>query len=123
MDNHQRFTVTQEHINLLRNAYISWDTCEFGAPEIDPKRPYGNSYVYGDIAEILDIEPALPNDEDEFDDEQLSYMHKVHKETKTALQIFLSTGVMYPGNYIAKTYSTNWFLESSNLDEGTGGLG
>jgi hypothetical protein len=47
------FTVTEDHLKLLRRAYIGWDDCEFGAPGIDPKRPYGNSDVIGDIAEIL----------------------------------------------------------------------
>jgi hypothetical protein len=35
--------------------YITWDDCEFGAPACDCKRPYGNSDVYGDMAEILGL--------------------------------------------------------------------
>ena len=45
--------LTEEHIKLLRNMYVGWGYCEFGAPEIDPKRPYGNSHVIGDIHTIL----------------------------------------------------------------------
>lgn len=58
----QRFTVTSEHLKLLRRANITWDSREFSAPAIDCKRPYGNSSVYSDIAEILGIKPS--NDED-----------------------------------------------------------
>ena len=48
------FTVTDEHLQLFRRAHVFWDEAEFGAPSINPKRPYGNSNVYADIAEILD---------------------------------------------------------------------
>jgi hypothetical protein len=47
------FTVTEGHLKLLQHLNIGWDDCEFGAPCVDPKRPYGNSSVYIDIAEIL----------------------------------------------------------------------
>jgi hypothetical protein len=47
------FTLTENHLKLLQKMWVGWSTCEFGAPEIDPKRPYGNSDVIGDIHEIL----------------------------------------------------------------------
>ena len=34
MDN-KRFTLTEEHLKLLRHANVRWDDCEFGAPAID----------------------------------------------------------------------------------------
>lgn len=49
----QTFTVTDEHVKLLRRFQVGWQDCETGAPEIDPKRPYGNSAVPEDIHEIL----------------------------------------------------------------------
>jgi len=51
----RQFTVTDEHLRLLRRACVWWDELEFGAPGIDPKRPYGNSNVFADIAEILEV--------------------------------------------------------------------
>ena len=42
-------------VRLLRRAHVTWMDAEFGAPEIDCKRPYGSSGVYSDIAEILGI--------------------------------------------------------------------
>ena len=39
------FTLTVDHITLLNNMWVDWSDVEYGAPEIDPKRPYGNSDV------------------------------------------------------------------------------
>lgn len=102
-----RFTVTEDHVKLLRAAYVGWDSCEFGAPAIDCKRPYGNSDVLGDIAEILGgiRHPEFEEDED-WGDEEAESMRKTHAETLTALQIFLCTGTMEPGTYaLTKPYN------------------
>jgi hypothetical protein len=61
------FTVTDEHLRLLRHAYVSWFDAEFGAPSIDPKRPYGNSNVYGDMVEVLGLVDVEWQDEAEED--------------------------------------------------------
>jgi len=45
----QIFTVTDEHLKLLRRFHVGWHDCKTGAPEIDPKHPYGNSAVPEDI--------------------------------------------------------------------------
>jgi len=60
-----RFTVTDEHVRLLRRAHVGWDSAEFGAPGISPKRPYGNSNVFRDIAEILNVPEREWADTDE----------------------------------------------------------
>ena len=39
------FTLTADHITLLRAMYVGWCGDEYGAPEIYSKRPYGNSDV------------------------------------------------------------------------------
>lgn len=105
------FELKEEHIKLLRNMYVDWDDCEFGAPTIDCKRPYGNSYVYNDIAKILGITEV--DNEEQFSKEQLEMMDKIHKETETALQIVLSTGEFKPGEYVADEYKKNWRLKYS----------
>jgi hypothetical protein len=102
----KRFQVKDEHIKLLRRAYVGWDDGEYGAPTIDCKRPYGNSDVEGDIGEILGIEPK--HGEDGYDDGQIMYMQQLHKETATALQIFLATGEMRVGTYQVDSYSIDW---------------
>lgn len=96
----QKFTLTKNHIKLLQRMYVSWYNCEYGAPCIDPKRPYGNSDVEEDIREIL---PNIP-----LNDEKCL---EIHKETETALQIVLTTGTFKPGIYECDEYDTNWKLK------------
>jgi hypothetical protein len=103
------FTLTEEHIKLLRRANVGWEDSEFGAPSIDCKRPYGNSSVYNDIAEILGIEPDDAENQD-FSSDQFDRMALLHKETQTALQVFLTTGQMIEGEYEADRYRDDWKL-------------
>jgi len=49
----ETFTITKDHLKLLGASYWNWNYCETGAPEMDPKRPYGNSDVAGDVRTIL----------------------------------------------------------------------
>ena len=91
----KEFELTADHIKLLQQAYIGWEDCETGAPAIDCKRPYGNSYVPGDIAEILGWELG----EDGLTDEQEDLAYALHKETETALQIILTHKTFEPGKF------------------------
>ena len=106
-----RFELKEEHIKLLRSVFIRWEDCEFGAPAIDCKRPYGNSAVYEDIGDILNI---VPEDHDNaryhvFSEKQKEIMDKLHGETETALQIILSLGTFEIGVYESPDYhSTTW---------------
>lgn len=90
-----RFTLTADHIRLLRAASVCWEDCEAGAPAIDCKRPYGNSYVAGDVAELLNW--ATPDDD--LTDAQRTRALALHDETEVALQIVLTTGAFEPGDY------------------------
>lgn len=101
--------MTDDHVKLLRSAYVSWDDCEYGAPAIDCKRPYGNSSVEWDIAEILGWD--LPLDQFEapyLTKQQEERAFEVHRETQTALQVILATGQMDPGEYVASAYKKDW---------------
>lgn len=95
------FTVTDEHLRLLRHAYVTWDSTEFGAPQIDPKRPYGNSSVYGDIAQILRVPESEWADEGLFPPVEAEWRFlRLHIETAIALQIVLATGEFRAGRYV-----------------------
>ena len=99
----------EEHLKLLRNVHIGWDKCEFGAPAIDCKKPYGNSDVYEDMAKILGIKGFEDSDgEISFSKEQVHCMDTLHRESMIALQIVLKTGNFEPGVYVADEYSDNW---------------
>jgi hypothetical protein len=100
----RRFTVTEEHLKLLQHAYVNWEYGEgYGAPGINPKKPYGDSDVELDIAEILKAPDSdwkwergqktslTPEAEERFT--------RLHVETMLALQIVLATGEFRPGRY------------------------
>lgn len=90
---------------MLRNMFVGWSHCEAGAPEIDPKRPYGNSYVPGDIADLLNR--TLSEDDDERYEQEQELM-RLHRQTDTALQIVLQHGPV-PGVYHRTTiYGNRW---------------
>jgi hypothetical protein len=107
------FTVTEDHLRLLRRAWVDWDDGEgYGAPGINPKRPYGSSYVEGDIAEILDA----PDEDWIWEDGQKASvtpeaeerLTRLHVETMAALQIVLATGEFRPGRYRRTGWPIDW---------------
>lgn len=99
-----RFTLTEEHIKLLQAMWVDWQD---GAPAIEPKRPYGNSDVPGDIHELLTGE-SVDNDVVVLNREQRDRYLALHRETETALQVVLRAGSFEPGDYVCETYKGNW---------------
>ncbi len=85
----QDFTLTADHVKLLNAMFVGWDDCESGAPAVDPKRPYGNSYVPGDVRRILGW--STPSGDD-YDEEADRRAYAIHRETELALQIVLRHG-------------------------------
>ena len=118
MEQKQEFTLREQHLKLLSRMNVGWDDAEFGAPSIDPKRPYGNSSVIEDMAEILGLGgktcPHCGQALEEHDEERLG---NLHKETETALQIVLSTQSFKPGTYVADKYSCDWKLKEEQGEE------
>jgi len=124
------FLMKDEHLKLLKEMNVGWADDEFGAPEIDPKRPYGNSGVEQHMLEILGLKELKPGiyefelngrkwllkGEDKYniylegaDEEDLcKALVELHKETKTALQVALSTAQFKTGKYQADEYSSDW---------------
>jgi hypothetical protein len=103
------FTVTADHLKLLRHAYVTWHDGEYGSPSIDPKRPYGESYVERSMAEILGVP------ESEWLDEERGPLPGVeklcaqlHAETAIALQIVLATGEFRAGRYTRLERGSGW---------------
>jgi len=93
------FTITENHLKLLKNFAVQWNRSYEGisAPEIDPKRPYGNSDVIGDVANIVGI---MGTSEYAFSDRDKEYILKIHRETEIALQICLCTQSFEVGDYL-----------------------
>lgn len=112
----ERFTLTEDHLKLIREMHIYWDFGAYeGAPAVDIKRPYGNSDVAHDVAEIIGEvftnahKTVTGQDYDEYMDENYDRLIALHKETADALQICVSTGKFEPGVYrMAKYHRTVW---------------
>ena len=106
----EKFTMTEEHLKLLQRMCITYQgDCEFGAPEVNPKRPYGNSDVYDDIAIIIGIRKDYEDcGENNFTDDEYNRMKTLHRETGTALQVALSVQGFEIGEYEADKYTSNW---------------
>ena len=121
MERLRTFTITENHLKLLKNMYVDWDNCEFGAPCIDPKRPYGNSDGVNDVARVIDLKKTKENVEDydkndaqEYENQQeylddLDYNKKtydqlyyLHREMQVVLQICLTTQKFEVGKYKKK---------------------
>jgi hypothetical protein len=110
-DNTKEFELKQYHLDLLKETYIDWDDCEYGAPAIDCKRPYGNSDVEDDIADIIKM-PKKDNwdkNEEMWNDEAQEKLQDIHKETQIALQIILHCQSFKLGKYRKKEdYGQEW---------------
>ena len=105
----EKFTVSEEHLKLLKEMYVSWNDCEFGAPEINSKRPYGNSNVEYDIAEILGLQLFEDaNEEKHISKEQNVYINKIHKEMETVLKILVCNLSIQAGQYESEKYGSKW---------------
>lgn len=98
------FILTEQHLALLRHAYVRWEDCEYGAPAIDCKRPYGNSSVVADIAEILGV--PLDPDADDYGltVETRERLERLHRETGIALEILLTANRAPVGRYVMRTH-------------------
>lgn len=108
-----RFTMTDQHLRLLRNACVSWDGGEYGAPAINCKRPYGNSDVEFDIAKLMGL-PFDRESDEPFAPNVLKAIRTLHKETETALQVVLRTGSFVPGTYESDWIRGDWKLVAAS---------
>ena len=104
----ERFTVTEQHLLLARHMCVGWQDCEFGAPEIDPKRPYGNSDVIADIGEILGEQPCGSGEDSDWSEKQERWFRQLHLEMKQALQVALDTARFEVGDYEREPYGGTW---------------
>lgn len=101
-----QFVMTENHLILLRAMNVGWCGDEYGAPEIDPKRPYGNSDVEEDIAKLIGI--RMENPDHPLTDDQRYALRELHAQTDTALQVVLATGTFEAGTYECDRFCRNW---------------
>jgi hypothetical protein len=109
------FTVTEDHLKLIRRFRpVGWSDGEGygGAAFISGKKPYGNSAVGHDIAQIL----RTPDEDWVYEDGEKSYLTdeaesrlmRLHVEAMFALQIVLAVGEFRPGRYQRSRWNIDW---------------
>lgn len=115
----QRFQVTSSHIKLLKNLYVSWGYDEFGAPCIDPKRPFGNSNVYKDMLDIFGIDYGESVDKFlETHPKHKERLDNLYKDLENCLQILLIDLSIQEGWYEQQNYSSrSWVYIGENADK------
>ena len=106
------FELKQIHLDLLKETYIYWNSCEFGAPGIYCKKPYGNSDVENDIAEIIKLKKKgnFNYEEEEWNEKAYDYMKDLHAQTQIALEIILHCQTFRLGRYKKKNYREWTFI-------------
>lgn len=113
------FDVKPYHLRLLQKCYTSWDVCEFGAPQIDPKRPFGNSGANSILTVVAKETGALDHLMDSLDldecniydvlkPEKTQELIHIYKELEICLQILLNDLAIVPGRYQLIGYGKNW---------------
>lgn len=106
----QNFRVEENHIRLLKGMKLSWNDLCFGAPTVNPKRPYGSSLVIDDMAKILSIGELDENGELQLIDDQERELLNLHKEMEKVIEILLYNCSITPGVYVNKGNSNEWLL-------------
>lgn len=100
-----KFTVTENHLKLAKKMYVLWSPYgRFGAPCIDPKRPYGNSEVFEDIAEVIGMKQPDYEEDEDWTDDQARTLLGFHEDMKKVLQIAIRTGKFEVGEYECSDY-------------------
>lgn len=95
----QTFILRDEHVRLLRAASIGWNEGEWGAPTIDPKRPFGSGDLPEQMARILGV--SIPEDKEGLEYTRFQRtMLNLYQELKPALQVVLAAGSFVPGTYV-----------------------
>lgn len=96
------FTITDDHLLLLKELHVDFEAgIEFGAPAVDPKRPYGNGDVFRDMRRILGVE----GEETAEGNTELS---ELHREMALVLQIGCRLGRFEKGTYTREPYTIDW---------------
>lgn len=94
--------ITDQHLKLLKQQNVKFcGGCEYGATEIDPKRPYGNSYVEGDMLEILNMQGDIEesNGSHSCSPALERKLFLLHVETSIALQICMALQTFETGKH------------------------
>lgn len=108
---HETLEVTDAHVRLLRRMNVRWNNDAYeGSPEIDLKRPYGNSDVLGDLIEILGENVERDDDGDwQIPDREREELFKWHRQMEDVLQILVQNPLTFEtGVWQHEKWSMDW---------------
>ena len=104
------FKLTENHLKLLRAAKTFWISEPFGAPAVDPNRPFGNRDAMRDIIRITGTPTStypkfdIDDPKSEIPDGIYNNLIQIYQQLDIALQIVLSTGKFEAGEYYWPEY-------------------
>jgi len=115
----QKFKVTEDHLKLLSNFRVVWNSTHAEVPAFNERSPYGGDDLYKDMLIILGWEidiminnekrPNLFNcEKDQVPVSLKTELFKVYRELEMVLIICLRTMSFEPGVYEADLYGDNW---------------
>ena len=104
-DDGMTFEITPDHMRLVERMY--WGNYD-DVPSVDPKRPYGNSAVNRDIAEILGWIPE--GSDANLSDDMVERAEAIHQDMPQVMQIITSTLSCRAGTYrkTVQYSATSW---------------
>ncbi len=125
-----QFEIKPNHLKLLRAAVVAWSSQWngelFGAPTIDPRRPYGDADVYRSMVRILDWPMPWKSgtkkwdiETDEIPDDQVNLLEALHQETEIALRICLARGSFETGKFIWPEPGEPWKMVGEDREPTT----
>ena len=104
--------VTQAHLRLLPRLQFGWlSYVGDGAPGVVPRRPFGNSDIERDAAEILGIVPEgeeIDRGVRELSLDQRYEVVRLYVETLICLEILIGTCQISPGFYVRSQPGNRW---------------
>ena len=94
------FTLTKTHINLITQLTIKQNQDHIYnipvLPMIDEKRPFGNSYILGDVFEVMGL---TPDENEDYTEIQKQEAYQALIELPQAMRIILHYQTFTPGTY------------------------
>lgn len=99
----KRFHLKEDHIKLLQNMNIRWNNKGYGSPEVDSKRPFGNSGTKDIEEDICDYLNLNKNNEDD-----IEYARNIYDGLDVAMEIVLSLKTFDSGVFEAEKYGGEW---------------
>lgn len=116
----QKFTFKQEHLDLLQTASVgAWTWGNFSKViGFGGSRPFGNSDVWHDMAEIL--KRPMPNfdDVDEWPKGFVEEMEQLYYELEFALAVILNRQSFELGTFYKTTLVNAWMTKEELKAEG-----